>query len=63
MATDMIDTLAEVGLAGVDVAITENGPVVLEVNLPGDFDLLQISSRRGVLSNPDILRLANRSSR
>jgi hypothetical protein len=43
-------------LVGVDVALTAGGPTVLEINTPGDFDLLQIASRRGVLDNPEFFR-------
>ena len=53
----MVQTLHGIRLAGVDIAVTDRGPVALEINTPGDFDLLQIASRRGVLADPDIAAL------
>jgi hypothetical protein len=44
-------------LLGVDVAVTDPGPVVLEVNYPGDFDLLQIAAQRGVMAEDSVRRL------
>ena len=54
LSLQTVEALPGLNLVGVDVAITDRGPVVLEVNAPGDFDLLQIASRKGVLSDPDV---------
>ena len=44
-------------LIGIDVIPSNNGPVVLEINTPGDFDLLQFAARRGVLAEPSMKEL------
>jgi hypothetical protein len=49
--------LPRMRLLGVDVAVTDAGPVVLEVNYPGDFDLLQIAAQRGVMAEESFRRL------
>jgi hypothetical protein len=49
--------LPRMRLLGIDVAVTDAGPVVLEVNYPGDFDLLQIAARRGVMAEDSFRRL------
>ncbi len=41
-------------MAGLDIAVTPTGPVVLEINNVGDFDLLQIASGRGVLEDSNV---------
>lgn len=41
-----------------DIALTDRGPVVLEVNFGGDFNLHQLAHRRGVLSDRYVEHLA-----
>lgn len=41
-----------------DIALTDQGPVVLEVNFGGDFNLHQLANRRGVLSDRYVEHLA-----
>ncbi|MEM7069325.1 MAG: sugar-transfer associated ATP-grasp domain-containing protein [Pseudomonadota bacterium] len=55
--------LAGVRVQSWDVAITNNGPVLLEVNFGGDLNLTQLSSGKGVMNKAycDVLRDAGYS--
>ena len=59
LSSQAVEMLPGIRLTGVDIALTDRGPVLLEINLPGDFDLLQLASRRGVLADPDIKALVS----
>jgi len=57
MAMRVVEVFPGIRLAGVDIGITPAGPVVFEINTPGDFDLLQLAARKGVLSIEEVREL------
>ena len=63
LAHQIGSSLPELRVIGADIVVTPEGPVALEVNLPGDFDLLQIASRRGVFEEPGMVEMLDAARR
>ncbi len=59
MARTISTIFTPVPYQSMDIAITDNGPVLIEINTGGGFDLPQLASGRGFLT-PEVLEFFNR---